>query len=232
MLIIFGFRVRTKDVEHLVFFCPGCGGDRQGARQVLRRWFALFFIPIIPLNVLGEVVRCSTCGRTYRPEVLHRPTTAVLGQSLDNAIRALTVMVVAVGDRTSPALRAKAVEAVGSVAPGYTDDTLTSDLGVLDPAMAPQYVAPLAEGLAPAGAERFLGDLVRVASAAGPMGGAQRALIDTAGRELGLSTAHIAGIVATAAPDASPATWPPTAAPPTDPPIAPPAAPRADPDEA
>lgn len=203
MLLIFGFRTRTKTLETVVFFCPGCGGDRQGARQLVRRWFALFFVPIVPLNVLGEVVRCGTCARTYRPEVLQRPTTATLSQSLDNAIRALTVMIVGVGDRTSGPLRAKAVETIGSVAPGYTDATLDSDLAVMDPAMAAQYVAPLAEGIAPAGAERFLADLVRVATAAGTMTPPQRAIIDAAGRELGLSAAYVTGIVATAAPTAT-----------------------------
>src|SRR3954465_8784335 len=113
MLLIFGFRIRMKTVDTMMFFCPGCGGDRPGMRQLARRWFTLFFIPVIPLNVVGEVITCQTCGRSYKPEVLDRPTTSTLNEVLNNAIRALSVMVVSVGDRTAPLLRAKAVETVG-----------------------------------------------------------------------------------------------------------------------
>ncbi|WP_426571628.1 hypothetical protein [Aquihabitans sp. McL0605] len=211
MLLIFGFRVRMKTVGTLVFFCPGCGGDRNGLRQVARRWFTFFFIPIIPLNVVGEVVRCETCSRTYRPDVLERPTTAALGQTLDNAIRALAVMIVGAGDRGSGPVRAKAVELVGSVAPGYGGDTLDSDLQVMDPGLATQYVAPLAEGLAPAGAERFLSDLVRVATAGGPMSAGQRQIIDDAGRTLGLSAAYVVGIIASAGGSSATPAAPPSA---------------------
>lgn len=36
----------------------------------VRRFFTLYFIPCIPLNVLGEYVECPKCRGTYDPEVL------------------------------------------------------------------------------------------------------------------------------------------------------------------
>jgi uncharacterized membrane protein YebE (DUF533 family) len=42
----------------------------------VRRWFTLYFIPIIPLNVAGEYIECERCKETYNHEVLHyRPDT-------------------------------------------------------------------------------------------------------------------------------------------------------------
>lgn len=198
MLLIFGTRVRTKLLRAVVFFCSGCGGDRQGRLLEARQWFTLFFIPIIPMKRLGEVVQCDTCGRQYRPDVLERPTTAAIGDVLTNAVRAINAMLVAVGDRTDAALRGRAVGATASMVPGYADDTLDTDLAALDPDRAAEYVAPLADTVAPAGRERFLADAVRVAGV--PLGSAQRRIIDECGRGLGLSPAHVAGIVATTVP--------------------------------
>ena len=195
MLIIFGTKVRNKVIRTLVFFCPGCGGDRQGSLREARHWFTLVFIPVIPLKRIGEVVHCDTCQRLYPASVLERPTTSNIQDVLHNAIRAVTVMVVATGDPCSPALRARAVESIGSIVSGYDDATLTTDLPALEPAHAAQYVAPLADGLAPAGRERFLSDVVRVAAADGAITAEQRAVIDECGRALELSPAHVTGIV-------------------------------------
>ena len=41
-----------------------------------RRWFTVFFLPVIPLNRVGEHVQCSTCRTRYVTEVLSQPTTA------------------------------------------------------------------------------------------------------------------------------------------------------------
>ena len=197
MLIIFGFRVRFRDVSHHTFFCPGCGGDREGLLQEARRWFALFFIPIIPMNVIGQQVRCTTCNRTYRPEVLDHPTTNALQTILANALRAVAVLMVAAGDRTDPRLREQAVSVVRQGVPDYDDATLESDLGHLHPAQAPAYVAPLADGLELAGREQLLADLVRVAQPSGGCNPEQRDLIGSVGQALGLTPAHVAGIVTT-----------------------------------
>lgn len=200
MLIIFGTKVRTSVIRAVVFFCPGCGGDRPGALCQARRWFTLFFLPVLPLKVVGEVVRCDTCKRMYPPTALERPTTGSVQDALTNAVRAVVVMVVATGDRGSSTLRGRAVQAIAMSVPGYADDTLEGDLAAIDPAFAEQYAAPLADGLEPAGRERFLADVVAVAVADGPLTPAQRDVVDQAGRGLGLSPAHVTGIVATASP--------------------------------
>jgi tellurite resistance protein len=36
----------------------------------VRRWFTLFFLPIIPLDLAGEYIECNTCLGTYELDVL------------------------------------------------------------------------------------------------------------------------------------------------------------------
>src|SRR5262249_21327507 len=53
------------------FNCPGCGWTSQPyEHKTVRRFFTLYFIPVIPLDKLAEYVRCMTCGGTYQTSVL------------------------------------------------------------------------------------------------------------------------------------------------------------------
>ncbi len=209
MLLIFGFRIVFRTTGTITFFCPRCGGDRQGLQRSARRWFTLFWIPVIPLKQVGEVVECSTCHTRFEPAVAEQPTTADLSTILGNAVRVLTAMIVQTGDATNPALRAAAVADTSAVAPQYDDATLASDVVAVDPAMAEQYVGPLAQGIQMAGKERFMGDLVRVALAGGTVTPDQRRVLDLAGRGLGLTPVHVTGIVTSVVAARSPESEPP-----------------------
>lgn len=70
-LIIFGTRGVTSAIASGKFHCPGCdGSERSYEHQRVRRFFTLYWIPIIPLGTIGEYIECLTCRGTYDPEVL------------------------------------------------------------------------------------------------------------------------------------------------------------------
>src|SRR5689334_7823777 len=110
MLIMWGWRTRLKTIEQGTFHCPQCGADRQYGRREARRWFTLFFIPIIPLKVLGQVIQCLTCNTQYKESVLALPTTAAISTSLQTATRALMVAVMAADGVANDAEKALAVQ--------------------------------------------------------------------------------------------------------------------------
>ena len=195
MLLVFGFTVRFTTLAQLQFFCPRCGGDRTGARRAARRWFTLFWIPLIPMKRLGEIVECETCKTRFDSSVADQPTTADLAAVLDDAVRVLTAMIVRTGNITSPALRSAAVTEVARVMAGYDDSVLTGDIVALYPALAERYVTPLADGLEVAGKERLVSSLVRVALSDDTVTADQRRVIEHVGRGLGLTPAHVTGIV-------------------------------------
>lgn len=195
MLLIFGFKVRFKTLASIFFHCPTCGGDRQGSHQVARRWFTLFWIPVIPLNQVGEVVTCDTCGSRYDPGVTELPTTAAIGESFGVATRVVASMLVRTGEAADPALRQQALGTIRTVIDPYDEQTFANDVVSVDPAYAEQYTAPLADSIAVEGKERLLADLTRVALAGGIITDDQRRVLDLAGRGLGLTPAHISGVV-------------------------------------
>jgi hypothetical protein len=76
VLIIFGLRVFYRTIAQGTFHSRRCGGDRQHRRRAGRRWFTLFFIPVIPLNSVGEHGQCTTCRARNLTDALSQPTTA------------------------------------------------------------------------------------------------------------------------------------------------------------
>jgi hypothetical protein len=73
MIIIFGNKVRYKTIGSGRFYCPQCKTPRDYELRQARNWFALYFIPIVPLNQLGEFVTCLTCGMNFQKDVLSSP---------------------------------------------------------------------------------------------------------------------------------------------------------------
>jgi tellurite resistance protein len=69
-LIIFGTRGVTSEVASGQFNCPSCDTRRPYVHKRVRRFFTLYFIPLIPLDTIGEYVECQHCRDTYKPEVL------------------------------------------------------------------------------------------------------------------------------------------------------------------
>ena len=69
-LIIFGRRTTTKVVHQGDFTCPRCGPAKTYSHKQVRRWFTLYFIPVIPLGIVGEFVECQACAGTFGVEAL------------------------------------------------------------------------------------------------------------------------------------------------------------------
>ena len=73
MIIIFGNKVRYKTISTGQFYCPQCKAKRDYELREARNWFAMYFIPVFPLNRLGEVVTCLSCGTNFQQDVLSLP---------------------------------------------------------------------------------------------------------------------------------------------------------------
>ncbi|MBN1313546.1 MAG: zinc-ribbon domain-containing protein [Anaerolineae bacterium] len=92
-MIIFGTRVRHKNIGDGEFFCPKCQASRRYAHKRAVRSFTLYFIPIFPIQQLGEFIECQTCGTTFEPSVryvrgkpapMHREIKQDLGKVMNS----------------------------------------------------------------------------------------------------------------------------------------------------
>ncbi len=123
VFVVFGTRGVTSTSDRGRFHCPQCGGDQDYARKKVRRFFTLFWIPVLPLGRLGEYVECSMCAGTFEPAVLERDGGAPLHEFealYKRMVRELMVrMLLADGRVEEPEL-----EVIGRIYPKLTGETI------------------------------------------------------------------------------------------------------------
>jgi hypothetical protein len=196
MLLIWGWKVRFKALGQGVFFCPSCGGDRNYTQQQGRRWFTLFFIPIIPLGYVGEeFIECATCRQAYKPSVLSMPTSASLGDDLLAATREALVWLLR-QSQPGPGAVAAALQQLSVAANRpWSEPELQADMTALDLSGLQQRLAGLATVLNEQGKERLLAGCASVAAADGPIDEARRGTLDFIAGSLGMTQAHAYGVI-------------------------------------
>jgi hypothetical protein len=197
MILIWGWKVRFKTIAEGVFFCQVCGGDRHYQRRQGRRWFTFFFIPMIPLNNVGdEFVECTTCKNAYRPTVLNQPTSAALSDSLVGATRSALAWLLRTDPPGAPAIAAAVAVLSAAANRQWTEHELQADVAHLDVSGLPGQLAMLASVLNDHGREGFLAGCTRVAAADGVITDGERALLENVASSLGMTPAHARGVIA------------------------------------
>jgi hypothetical protein len=196
LLIIFGLRVFYRTIAQGTFHCRRCGGDRQYRHRAGRRWFTLFFLPVIPLTTVGEHVQCTTCRTRYVTEVLSQPTTAQMQAALPAGMRAAVSAMVRSGDPASPVSRQRAIEAViGSGVPNYDEAMLNTDLMQPFETIRPA-LNQVGGQLTIQAREWYLAEVIRIALADGPLSETERQAALAIGLDLGMTQAQVVGVVA------------------------------------
>jgi uncharacterized tellurite resistance protein B-like protein len=196
VLIIFGIRVRYRTLSEGTFYCPHDGGDRSYRRRQARRWFALFFIPVIPLKVLGEFIECDSCGSTYDMKVLTMPTAAAMVDNLANAMRQAVVSLITADGVVTDAEKEKGLEVMQRYADTpYTMANLEDDLKDLRHGDLADVLGRIAGMLNGQGKESLLVACVDLAAADSSIDERELAEIQRAGTALGLSPAHLKGVI-------------------------------------
>jgi hypothetical protein len=195
LILIWGLRVFFHTVSEGVFHCRNCGGDRKYRLRSGRRFFTLFFIPVIPLTKVGEHVQCLTCKTRYVPDVLQLPTAAQMQTALPAGMRAAATAMLQSGDPASSAARQRAVAVIlGAGAQGYVDAALDRDRAESPQAVA-QAIGQVAQQLTPDAKEWFLAEVIRIGTADGPLTESERNTAVAIAADLGMSPAQAVGVI-------------------------------------
>ncbi len=70
MLIIWGTKVIGRTLDKGYFYCPACQTNQEYHAKEWHKLFTLFFIPILPIKLLGTYIECTSCVTTYYPAIL------------------------------------------------------------------------------------------------------------------------------------------------------------------
>jgi Tellurite resistance protein TerB len=197
-MLIFGLRVCFRTIGHGVFHCQRCGGDREYRRRVGRRWFHVFFVPVVRLDKVGEHLQCTVCRGRYRTGVLAVPTAAQMEAALPAGTLAAATCMLLAGDPGSGPARRRVVDAVKSAGlADYDESALDEDL--VQAAVSGRDIAgplnTLAAQLAVPAREWFLADVVRIGLADGQLSDDERLAARQVAANLGLTAAHAYGVI-------------------------------------
>lgn len=203
MFVVWGWRTFLAVIGSGQFSCPTCRGDAEYHHVRPRRWFTLFFLPVIPLERLTPYVTCTRCGSTYTEAVLLRPTQGQLAYHYRLASRAAIAHLLSLLPASAPAPDVATTAATllvreAGIPAGYDRTAVAVDVTAFrTPDAVARYVRPMAEHLSLSGRELFLRRAATFAaglSAANPA--ALHAALSWYGELLDFSPAHSAGVLA------------------------------------
>jgi Tellurite resistance protein TerB len=196
-LVFLGFRFHFRITGRGTLHCYKCGGDREYRKCVGRRWFHVFFVPVMPLNRVAEHVQCTICDTRYRIEVLALPTTEQMLTALPSGTRAAVTAMVRAGDSAGSAARASAVDTVRRAGlDSYDDAALAADLIGFTGGDLAAVLGALARQLTMPAHEWFLADVVRVGLADGQLSPEERRAAREIAACLGMTPAQAHGVIA------------------------------------
>jgi uncharacterized tellurite resistance protein B-like protein len=203
-MIIFGTRGVTSTKETGPFNCPSCGDQRAYSRKSVRRFFTLYFIPLIPLDQLGEYIECITCKQQYAEEVLAydpiaqaQQLQADVGASLK---RILAIVMMADGkiDDVQIATACQGYEQVLGMA--IDEHEIQSELASVQNGES-ELIAEasrLRDQLNETGKQAVMQAAIAVALADGPVEGAERTFLGNLARELKVPLSEVQTLIRSA----------------------------------
>lgn len=202
-MIIWGWRTIKGVSAKGEFYCPHCSSRRPYNHEKLRRWFTLYFIPAIPLGSVDEQVTCSHCRKSWQMSVLGNDPEKLKATQLDSIARdwlsSMAAIAVSRGGPTPEVaqLIVTDVEAATgrSFRPAEVGEAAAGLSGAVPDATIVARLGSLPADLSSTGQERFLVSVLNVLRKLSNCGPAEIALTRALGASLGVSGAHVKGIL-------------------------------------
>ena len=200
-MIIFGTRGVTSTAASGSFFCPHCNDQLAYKHKRVRRFFTLYFIPVIPLDQLGEYIECQRCRNTFQTRVLdYNPqvSTAQFEAEFHQAVKRVMVQMM-LADGVVDDQEVQTIREIYSRVAG-TDISENDVQAEIEKAKADgrgieQYLSGLAGNLNDPGKELVVKAAFFVAIADGVFQDEEQVLLGTIGKALYMTPAHIRGVI-------------------------------------
>ncbi len=190
----------TSTAEEGIFYCPECAEKKDYKLKRVRRFFSVFFIPIIPLDKLGEYIECQNCKATFNTKVLsydpEAEAKALYAQYFDISKLVMIKMMLADGE-----IDEKEVEQIQSSIKELFDvyldrATISTEIDhVKQLDNIDEQITNMGAQLSVGDKEKIMKAALSVAFADGNFDESERSEIASLGESLGLSPAHVKGLI-------------------------------------
>jgi uncharacterized tellurite resistance protein B-like protein len=200
-MIIFGTRGITYNNAEGRFHCPRCRSEQGYHQKRVRRFFTLYFIPVIPLDLLAEYIDCDACRSTWDNEVLsHNPAAEKkeFEAEFERAVkRVMVMMMLADGNvESSEVERIREVfEQIAGVKLSEADVHAEADKARAEKVSLDQFLQGVAARLNDNGKELVVKAAMLVAASDGNLAEEELKLLTDIARALGMSPSHLKGVL-------------------------------------
>lgn len=203
-MIFFGTKGVTSTSETGTFNCPTCSSAQEYSLKRVRRFFTLYFIPLIPLDSLGEYVECSTCKDTYKPNILDYDPEANSQKFQAEYYAAITLVMINVllADGVIEESEIKTIQEIYNKITGHDIDRRNLDEEIAhvekNKTDFATMLANLQGVLNDEGKEMVVRAAIYVAWADGQVQEEEKVIISKIGARLGMTPAHLSGVIESA----------------------------------
>lgn len=204
-MIIFGTRGLTSKKDHGLFYCPSCDASCSSRTHKVRKWFTLYFIPVLPLGLVGEYVECSGCNNTfgvesaYRTKVEYNVHQLEVRAEYENGIRNIMILLM-LGDGQIDKLEMRTIQDIYSNLTGEQYETTSLENDIREVQAQGQTVADYAKKLNGLlngkGKSMVIEAAIKVAFADGSLDKKEEKLIYRLAKELDYSKSSIKQYIA------------------------------------
>lgn len=199
--IIFGTRGVTTTKEKGDFHCPQCGPGSSFKHKNVRRFFTLYFIPVIPLDKLGEYVECGQCKGTFHADILgYSPEsdgTQVQALFMVAMKQVMIAMLLADGVIDDDEVKELQVTFEDLSGETISEQELREEIDLIQRtgSSAIELVQAIAPGLNDQGKEMVITAAYQIAIADGNFDPSEQMLIDAIAGAMEISATHLKGIM-------------------------------------
>jgi tellurite resistance protein len=200
-MIIFGTRGVTTTPNSGEFHCPSCRLAGQYKHKRVRRFFTLYFIPLIPLDKVGEYVECKECKGTFNLDVLEwdpESSNIEFEAEFQTAIKKVMIHMLLADGEVDDAEVETAIDVYQKVAGMAIDpQSFRNEIEQVQTqhSSLADSLAAVQGNLNDEGKEMVLQAALLVAMADGEFQQEEQDLIEVIGHGLGMSKAHVHGVI-------------------------------------
>jgi hypothetical protein len=193
-MIIWGSYVTKKVIGTGNFYCPKCTTHRPYSLRRPKKWGHLYWIPLIPMEELERYVECDQCKSGYKEIVLQHDSIREQAEFEKNAATTIAQTMALMGTVSAapPTIDAVTAAVRNILKTEPPSELIRTAMAVTDRAAALEQAAKLAKDLSSNGREMVL----RAALAGPVLSPAGQELANEIGVRLGMSPAHISGVIA------------------------------------
>ena len=128
IMIIFGTRGINRTIGDGNFNCPRCASNQPYTHKAVKRFFTIYFIPLIPMGTAGEFIECNSCAGTFDREIVNYDPVLERKKSIES-IRRMSVAYLLDANRCKSAELAALSDIVGDLAgEDIESETIANDV--------------------------------------------------------------------------------------------------------